>query len=372
MLRICKKNVILYTLIAFVVIFTLHNRFSSNNSDRNKTKIDNNIYDKIYNFQINDDQDQSKLPEPNGELVKHATASIIGKVHIDEQSDIKHRLKRESDEPLKSVPGVHHKLAGMVLKDEYNLDINGDIMFPYLINNNVCYNESWIYYVLLVMNTAHNAKKRHIIRTTWGRHNFFKGFPSRTVFLLGNVDSPRQRKQLKVENRRFRDIIQFDFLEEYQNLTIKVLAGIKWAMRYCHQAKYVFRSDDDLFVDLLTLKTILDEKEKIYNLSRAMIGQRNVNMTIFREDRLCSKWCLANDDYPQFKTYPPYIYGAFYILSVGVLEDIYRTAISIPYHWIEDAFITGFVRLHLKDVSLIDIKPNATLSSGEYLKQFET
>ena len=47
-----------------------------------------------------------------------------------------------------------------------------------------------------------------------------------------------------------------DFLDTYQNLTLKTLAGVKWAGQFCGQAEFVMKTDDDMYVDLYEVHTL--------------------------------------------------------------------------------------------------------------------
>ena len=50
----------------------------------------------------------------------------------------------------------------------------------------------------------------------------------------------------------FRILNQFYtiFQDIYYNLTLKTVMGLKWCSIYCNQAKYVMKTDDDIFVNI--------------------------------------------------------------------------------------------------------------------------
>ena len=57
------------------------------------------------------------------------------------------------------------------------------------------------------------------------------------MFLLGNTEKNEGHleKELAEEVGVYGDVIREDFLDTYQNLTLKTLAGVKWAGHYCSQ-----------------------------------------------------------------------------------------------------------------------------------------
>ena len=54
----------------------------------------------------------------------------------------------------------------------------------------------------------------------------------------------------EVENRKFGDIVQGDFVDSYNNLSFKGIMGNLWVAEFCEQAEFVVKTDDDLYYDL--------------------------------------------------------------------------------------------------------------------------
>ena len=52
------------------------------------------------------------------------------------------------------------------------------------------------------------------------------------------------------ENERHRDIIQGSFLDSYGNLTLKTRMALKWTVEDCPSAKYVMKTDDDMWINV--------------------------------------------------------------------------------------------------------------------------
>ena len=50
-----------------------------------------------------------------------------------------------------------------------------------------------------------------------------------------------------------------NFIDSYGNLTLKTMMGLKWASRYCWRAKFVYKVDDDMFVNVENLLKYLQQ-----------------------------------------------------------------------------------------------------------------
>ena len=60
-------------------------------------------------------------------------------------------------------------------------------------------------------------------------------------------------------------IILFFFQDTYQNLTIKTVMGLKWMSIFCPKAKYVLKTDDDIFVNIPLLIKALEKETKDFS-----------------------------------------------------------------------------------------------------------
>ena len=56
------------------------------------------------------------------------------------------------------------------------------------------------------------------------------------------------------------DILQWDFMDTYNNLTIKSILALKWAPAFCSTAKFVIKMDDDVFLNAINLANFLESR----------------------------------------------------------------------------------------------------------------
>lgn len=117
--------------------------------------------------------------------------------------------------------------------------------------NNVSNNE--LFLVIFVHSAPKNFDKRRAIRSTWGNEHNLNDDKMRLVFLVGFVSDSSIQQKLVKENKEFEDLIQGNFVDSYRNLTYKHVMGLKWVAYFCQNAKFVFKTDDDIFVDIFQL-----------------------------------------------------------------------------------------------------------------------
>merc|ERR1719187_1951591 len=69
----------------------------------------------------------------------------------------------------------------------------------------------------------------------------------RTVFMFGLSSNPVLNAVVRQESKKHQDIIMEDFVDTYNNLTLKTMMGLKWVTYFCGNAQFVYKVDDDMF-----------------------------------------------------------------------------------------------------------------------------
>ena len=112
--------------------------------------------------------------------------------------------------------------------------------------------------ILFVIKSAvTNLERRMAIRQTWGFERRFPNAPIRTVFLLGVSQEDGVKKSINDEDSKFNDIVQSDFLDSYDNNTLKTMSGFKWAIENCHYASFAVFTGNILIFVLIHFKLII-------------------------------------------------------------------------------------------------------------------
>ena len=151
--------------------------------------------------------------------------------------------------------------------------------------------------------------------------------------------------------------------DSYQNLTLKVGMLFHWAKNNCPQAKYFFKVDDDMFINVkrvsaliqcinnqnndcdkfqereLMLKTYKDpQTNQIY--SYTIIGFVYNRLFPIRDPN--SKWYLSSDLYPN-SSLPYFVSGTSYLLTNNLIPLVLNGANSKLMINLEDVYFTGII-----------------------------
>jgi hypothetical protein len=156
------------------------------------------------------------------------------------------------------------------------------------------------------------------------------------AFVIGRHVDPGINDAIEEEFLSHWDIIQGDFTDDYQNMTLKSLLDLRFAVDHCPLVKYVLKTDDDMVINLPYLVDVLDNIA--VNTSRFVVGPLNVGSRVYRT----GKWKLSKEEFP-FETFPPYESGSAYVISGDVIGDLFNAAEYVPPIFIDDVYITGIL-----------------------------
>ncbi|KAM6930964.1 beta-1,3-galactosyltransferase 2 [Xenentodon cancila] len=212
--------------------------------------------------------------------------------------------------------------------------------YQYLLNQpHVCRDRRPVL-VLLVPVAPQDAAARDAVRRTWGSASpdaltlFYAGLPS-----WGQQS--RLQEALQQESRLHADIIQMNFMDNYQNLTIKTMMMMKWVATYCPSASYAMKVDADIFVNVYYLMQRLGSFPRLGFITGSLIRDG----TPRRDPR--SKWYLSEEQYPE-SSFPPYVSGAGYVFSTDLAGRISWASRFVRMIPLEDVYVG--LCLHVLDV----------------------
>ncbi|KAM8987262.1 beta-1,3-galactosyltransferase 1-like isoform 2-T2 [Ara ararauna] len=206
--------------------------------------------------------------------------------------------------------------------------------YRFLLNQPHKCRERAPFLVLLVATGSEDTGGRGCIRQTWGNESSVPGVSILRLFLLGlhPVFADALGPVLQEENAEHGDLLQQDFLDTYNNLTLKTLMGMEWVSKHCPNATYVMKADRDVFLNL------------DYLIRRLLMPPKTAFVTgyIYRKTgplrSKAYKWYVPYEVYPN-ATYPPYCGGPGYVLSADVASKVYAVAQTLPLINMEDAFV---------------------------------
>lgn len=218
-----------------------------------------------------------------------------------------------------------------------------DLNFTFNTLNLVCNDSSAPFLLVLVHSSSKNFEKRETIRKTWGQHND----KIKLLFVLGAVNDKELQHKLDLENKKYNDFIQGSFLDTYRNITYKHVMLFKYVVYHCLDAKYILKTDDDVFVNTPLLINFLNNDLSPHGTSKMLFCETRSGHKVKRSYR--SKWRVSFEEYSG-KEYPTHCPGWFLLYSPDVIFGLYREAQNAPYFWIDDVHVTGtlFQKLKLK------------------------
>lgn len=207
--------------------------------------------------------------------------------------------------------------------------------------------------VLLISAEPGQFDARNAIRQTWGNESVVGGLGFVRLFLLGmagggggvfggsspgSADSGSSSSlqiAIEEESRRHHDIIQQEYHDTYYNLTIKTLMGMNWVATHCPGARYVMKTDSDMFVNteyLITklLRPDVPPRTDYFTgyLMRGYAPNRNRD----------SKWYMPPELYSS-ERYPIFCSGTGYVFSGDMAGKIYSASLGIRRLHLEDVYV---------------------------------
>ncbi|KAF7262195.1 hypothetical protein EG68_00516 [Paragonimus skrjabini miyazakii] len=153
-----------------------------------------------------------------------------------------------------------------------------------LVVQHVCEMESSVNLMILIKTTHTRVNQREQIRKTWA-HPFCyynMGINVRTFFLLGEL-SPNEdiltsryiQKSLERENQIYGDLLQFDFVDHYNNNTYKLMSALQFAAQHCPQTRFVMIVDDDFLVHPFNLIKSITQDTYFHTVPQCVLPSPN-------------------------------------------------------------------------------------------------
>lgn len=185
--------------------------------------------------------------------------------------------------------------------------------------------------VLMVPVAPLEAAAREAIRETWGA----PGQDTLTLFYVGLPEGGQGssiQAKLEEESRTHADIIQMDFQDSYQNLTVKTMMMMHWLATHCPHASYAMKVDADIFVNVFYLIRRLRSSPRQGFITGSVISDGRP-----RRDS-SSKWYLSEEQYPE-DSFPAYVSGAGYVFSADLAARISWASRFVRMIPLEDVYV---------------------------------
>lgn len=228
--------------------------------------------------------------------------------------------------------------------------------------------------LILVCTAPENLNQRNAIRVSWGGQREARGLRVQTLFLLGEPSGRHpswgSQDDLVQESAAQGDILQAAFQDSYRNLTLKTLSGLNWADKHCPMARYILKTDDDVFVNVPELVSELVRRgghweqwergletrreaeaeagDEEWGGGSPTLGSQpvpllylgRVHWRVHPSRTPGGKHQVSEEQWPAtWGPFPPYASGTGYVLSASAVQLILRVASRAPTLPLEDVFV---------------------------------
>ncbi|XP_064645352.1 beta-1,3-galactosyltransferase 1-like [Lineus longissimus] len=202
----------------------------------------------------------------------------------------------------------------------------------YLINQPHICNCKDMYLLIAISSEPSATPMRMAIRATWGRLQRANGQDIRFVFLLGSTGSTYHQSLIEAEAAQYHDIVQGSFLEAYNKLTDKALMMLKWTSKFCSNAKYVLKLNDNVMINPFKILRYLKKLHAKDLYWGKVVYLDTPQDKIAGQDRYASNVTWTG------KTFPPYCIRPHIIMSIKTIQDMNLMSRRTPWVFPDDIY----------------------------------
>ncbi|XP_075763052.1 acetylgalactosaminyl-O-glycosyl-glycoprotein beta-1,3-N-acetylglucosaminyltransferase-like [Pelodiscus sinensis] len=192
--------------------------------------------------------------------------------------------------------------------------------------------------LLLLAIKSHPAAtaRRATARRTWAQPRLLRDYRVQHVFLIGVSPNPWHMALLGQESEKFGDVVLWDFTESHHNLSLKERCFLHWVGEHCGQADFIFKGDDDEFVNPPALVTYLHQTS---NASSLIHGYMRYHSAVMRS----TKYAISSVLFPQ-DIYPHFPSGGGFLMPRASIAALTMASERIPVFPLDDVYF-GFLVL---------------------------
>ncbi|XP_034386763.1 N-acetyllactosaminide beta-1,3-N-acetylglucosaminyltransferase 3-like [Cyclopterus lumpus] len=197
-----------------------------------------------------------------------------------------------------------------------------------------------IFLLLVIKSSPVNYDRREVLRKTWAKERLHNGVWIRRIFISGTMDTGFEKKRLnkllELEQREYNDILQWDFKEQFYNLTLKQILFLEWMERNCPNARFLLNGDDDVFANTNNMVEYLQGLKDNDGGKHLFTGHLIQNVGPIRSS--LSKYFIPVQ-VQESDSYPPYCGGGGFLLSGYTALVIFNMSQSITILPIDDVYM---------------------------------
>ncbi|CAF0988606.1 unnamed protein product [Adineta ricciae] len=245
---------------------------------------------------------------------------------------------------------------------------------PIIHNPKLC-SKNKIDLILVIISSGTHFLERQAVRETWGSMTHAFNIHSQRLFVVGYQEGSNLYSDLLNEAEHEKDIL---YLTQNDNsMTMKELHAYRWLDKYCPNATFTFKTEDDLFVNSILLHELVSELNRqpevsqnrsLYNISLGPLFQARSNSDVHtflfgwafesgkpQRNHSMGQYYVSYKEYSK-ELYPRYCSGFGYFMDSETRRLLVEEGFKErhPFRF-SDIFITGILPEQLNFVC--DILP---------------
>ena len=179
----------------------------------------------------------------------------------------------------------------------------------------------------------------------------------RLVFLVSSPVTESDADRLSSEHSSHEDIVQSSLPDGHRLLGYKILTGYVWVYTHCRHVQAVAKTDDNVYLDMINLLDLLNERKLQENSIVCGSGTPHRNMKTLRSanPHMTGNWSTTKEEL-EADIMPDFCCGFLYLTTPGVGAALVQAGLVLygdtEVVQIEDSLITGVLRERLLGVSL--------------------
>ncbi len=183
-----------------------------------------------------------------------------------------------------------------------------------------------------------------------------------------------------MEQDRYGDLVQENYIDSYRNLTHKAVSALKYISLHCSQVTYVLKTDDDVFVQIFALLHYLVGISGNSSIQNGMIitprykhQEDFISCLVWHKMQVDrnpgSKWFVPDTIWNE-TYFPPYCSGAAFLTSGRTVKKLFQKASQTLFFWIDDVYVTGILAAKVK-IKRLDLSVAYRLRFTEFYQRYQ-
>ncbi|XP_054850532.1 N-acetyllactosaminide beta-1,3-N-acetylglucosaminyltransferase 4-like [Eublepharis macularius] len=185
--------------------------------------------------------------------------------------------------------------------------------------------------LLAIKSHPASSRRRVALRRTWAKPGEMGGYWVQPLFLMAMDPDVRHISLVQQESSSFGDVLLWDFVESHHNLSLKERCFLHWLHEHCQQAAFVFKGDDDLFMNPKALAGYLRHTP---NASHFIHGNIQHHSSVMRH----GKYSISRTLYP-LDRYPHFASGGGFVLPGSFIRPLYQASLWLPVFPLDDVYL---------------------------------